>query len=228
VNFGRYSPRVKGYDEPWHEIVGVVADMRYGSADEPMRPEVYRAAAQHPLTGGHVVLKASSAPARLAAPARDAIRGIDAEIPVRQPRTLQELVDESNASMRYNSTLLSLCAGLTTLLCGAGLYGMLAYTVAVRRRELGIRIALGAAPARIIRDVLRQAVWPVASGVVVGLLAAWLTIGVLAGLVFAVTPRDPLAFAGAALLMIASAMAASWLPARRAAHVDPILALRAE
>jgi putative ABC transport system permease protein len=227
VNFEGYSP-VKGYGGPWHEIVGVVADMRYGGVDEPLRPEIYRAAAEEPLRGGYAVLKTSVRPERVAAQARDAIRDIDADIPIRQPRTLQELVDESTAATRYNAALLSLCAALTTLLCGAGLYGLLAYGVAARRRELGIRIALGAAPRSIVRSVLRQAIWPVLIGLAAGLTTAWLSIGILSGLLFEVAPHDPLAFAAAAVLVTLVSLGAAWLPARRAARLDPVVALRAE
>jgi putative ABC transport system permease protein len=227
VNFEGYSP-VKGYGGPWHEIVGVVADMRYGGVDEPLRPEIYRAAAEEPLRGGYAVLKTSVRPERVAAQARDAIRDIDADIPIRQPRTLQDLVDESTAATRYNAALLSLCAALTTLLCGAGLYGLLAYGVAARRRELGIRIALGAAPRSIVRSVLRQAIWPVLIGLAAGLTTAWLSIGILSGLLFEVAPHDPLAFAAAAVLVTLVSLGAAWLPARRAARLDPVVALRAE
>jgi putative ABC transport system permease protein len=226
LNFGSYSLAKKEYDEPWHEIVGVVADIRYGGVEEPFLPDVYRTATQHPLWGGYAVLKTTVKPEELGTMALAAIRAIDPEIPTYAARTLQDLVDESTAMTRYNSALLSICAALTTLLCGFGLYSMLAYAVAARRRELGIRIALGAGSRRMIAGVLRQALWPLASGLAVGLVAAWFATQVLAGALYEVSPRDPLAFGGAAVVVAALSLIAAWIPAARAARVDPVQALK--
>jgi putative ABC transport system permease protein len=189
---------------------------------------VYRAAAQQTLAGGYAVIKTDGSLERTSALARDVIRGIDSEIPIRPPQTLEDLVSESTAAARYNSMLMTLCAGLTTALAGIGLYGLLAYGVAARCRELGIRLALGAAPRSIVRGVLRQAIWPVSAGLAAGLAVAWLSVGVLSGLLFEVAPHDPLAFAAAAILVMLVSLAAAYVPARRAARVDPVVALRAE
>jgi putative ABC transport system permease protein len=226
LNLGSYSGAKKEYDEPWHEIIGVVADIRYGGVEEPFLPDVYRTATQHPLWGGYAVLKTTVKPEELGTVALAAIRAIDPEIPTYAARTLQDLVDESTAMTRYNSALLSICAALTTLLCGFGLYSMLVYAVAARRRELGIRIALGAGSRRMVAGVLRQALWPLASGLAVGLVAAWYAMQVLAGALYEVSPRDPLAFVGAAFIVAALSLIAAWIPAARAARVDPVAALK--
>jgi len=226
VNFGGWSPRSKTYDEPWHEIVGVVADRRYGGADAPILPEIYRSIDQEPLGAGYAILKTRVDPTVVAPAARDAIRAVDRDIPVYAARTLTDLVDESTAVTRYNSGLLSLCAAITTILCTFGIYSLLAYAIASRRRELGVRIALGAAPRRLVIDVLWQAAWLLIPGLAAGVLVAAFATQVLAGLLYEVSSRDPLVLAGAVCAVALLALGAAWLPARSAGRVDPMQALK--
>lgn len=228
VNFEGLS-FVKGkweHTAPWFEIVGVVADMRFGSADSPILPEIYRNIAQEPGSGGYVIVKTTVEPSNVISAVRDAFQIVDQRIPVYAPHTVQNLVDEANAITRYNAALLSLCAGIATLLGGFGVYSLLAYSVAARRRELGIRIALGAEPRRLVSEVVKQAGWLMVIGIGCGLLLAAFATGILSSLLFEVSPRDPLVFAGAGGLVAVIALAAAWLPARSASRLDPVRALK--
>lgn len=226
VNFGR---RTRGaLDEPWAEVIGVVADIRHGGVEQAPGPHVYRSAMQYARREFDVMIRTTVPPARVAADAREVVRTFDANIPIVSMAPLDETVSAATASTRYSSGLLSLFAAMTTLLCAVGIYSVLAYSVTVRRREIGIRMALGAAPARLVRDVLRAGSRMTLAGVVVGLGAAVAASRVLGSLLYEVSTRDPYVFAGTAAAVAAIAMSAAYIPARRAARVDPVLALRAE
>ena len=228
LNFGRWSPR-KGFDEPWHEIVGVAADMRYGGVEEPFLPEVYRSAGQAPLpVGGYAVLETRVQPERVVGLVREQLSAVDSRIAVHPPRPLDDIVAESTALTRYNSALLGVCALMTGVLSAFGIYSLLAYAVASMRRELSIRFALGAAPRRLAWEVLVPALAALIPGAGVGLVLAAVLAPALASVLFEVSPRDPTVFGGAASAVVLVGLSAAWLAARRAGQVDPIIALRAE
>ncbi|MFN2567634.1 MAG: ADOP family duplicated permease [Gemmatimonadaceae bacterium] len=175
-----------------------------------------------------VVVRASLPPSSLVASVRGIIKELDPKVPVARVRTMQEVVTASMARARLTMLLLLTAAGCALTLGVIGIYSVVAYTVSRRIPELGLRIALGATPSDVHRLVVRQGVLVTLAGIAAGLVAAASLIGFLRGLLFEVSPRDPASFATMSLLLFAIATAASYLPARRAARVDPIAALRAE
>jgi predicted permease len=225
INFGSFRGR-RGWSEPWAEIVGIVADVRHGGVALPPRPAVFRSALQYPRQEFDVMLRAAVAPATLAPLVRREIQAYDASILIFGERTLTDVVAEASAPVQYSSTALSLFAGLTAGLCGFGVFSLLSYAVTARRRELGIRIALGAAPARIAGDVARQALWMLVPGLAAGLVIASVSLRFLGSLLFGVSPLDPAALAGAAAALTVVVVAATVMPARSAVRVDPVVALR--
>jgi hypothetical protein len=227
VNFGGRSTPNRPWREPWHEIVGVVPDIRHAGVDLPARPTAYRAALQYPLSSFDLVVRAAVPPATLWPLLRDAVRGVDPRILIYEQLVLADVVSDAHAAVTYSARALSLFASMTALLAAFGVYSVLAYAVAQRRRELGIRIALGAAPARLARDVARQVVWVLIPGLTIGLVAAAWSAQLLGGLLYEVTPTDAGVFAGAAAALALIACVAAALPARAAARIDPVEALRA-
>jgi putative ABC transport system permease protein len=171
-------------------------------------------------------LKSRLPPAALAAPIREQVRSLDAAQPIHNLRTIAEVRDGSLASERLNLSVLGVFAVVALSLSVVGLYGVLAYSVARRQREIGVRTALGARPGDVLRLILGQGMRLTALGVVLGIGSAfWLTRW-LSSLLFEVTPLDPATFSAVPLLLLAVALAACAIPARRAARVDPIRALR--
>jgi ABC-type antimicrobial peptide transport system permease subunit len=156
------------------------------------------------------------------------LRDLDPALPIAAVRTLEDVVEGSVARGRLTFLLLAAFAGTALLLAAIGLYGVIAYTVTQRTREIGIRLALGASPRRVLRQVLGQGLKLVVLGLILGALGAAGLTRLLASLLYQVSPADPLVFGGMALLLLAVALAAAWLPARRAAKVDPMVALRVE
>ena len=223
INFG--SRRKGVYDEPWAQIVGVVADIRHGGIDMPVKPEVYLPIMQRSRQLFQVLLRTSH-PDAVLPELRRRLRAFDAEMPVFDVRALDDVVSDATATTRYSSRLLMLSALLTAALCAAGVYSAFAFAVAARRREFGIRIALGARPRVLAGHVLLQAAFVAGLGVAAGVPLALASSTALAGLLFEVSPRDPVVATAAAAILALMALAAAWAPARRAATVDPIIALR--
>ena len=227
VNFGRRT-RGADFDEPWAEVIGVVADIRHAGVELPPRPEVYRATLQHSRQEFEMVIRTSRQGDRVAAGAREQVRAFDRDIPVFAGRFLADVVAGATATARYSSALLSLFAAISAVLCGFGVFSVLAFGVASRQRELGIRIALGAAPRRLVLNVVGDAARLLLAGVGVGLIASLFATRVVAGMLYQVAPRDPGVMIGAAGFIAASALLAAWVPARRASRTDPIAALKSE
>ena len=226
VNFGGRSTPNRPWREPWHEVVGVVPDIRHAGVDLPARPTAYRAALQYPIGSFDLVVRASVPPATLWPSMRQAVTSVDPGILIYEQIVLADVVSEAHAAVTYSARALSLFASMTALISAFGVYSVLAYAVAQRRRELGIRIALGAAPARLARDVGRQVLWVLLPGLALGLLAAVWAARSLGALLYDVEPTDPWAFGLAALALTVLAALAAAVPARRAARVDPVEALR--
>ena len=225
VNFGT---RRKGiYDEPWAEVVGLVADVRHGGIDLPVKPEVYLPILQSARSVFQVVLRTSN-PDLAALELRRRLRSFDAEMPVFGLRPLDAAVQDATATVRYSSRLLGLSALVTSILCAYGVFSAFAYVVAGRRREFGIRVALGAQPRSLAGDVLFRAAGVAGLGLAAGLPLALASSNLLAGLLYEVSPRDPVVSVGAAATLVTVALGASCVPARRAATVDPIVVLREE
>jgi putative ABC transport system permease protein len=214
---------------PWRTVVGVVGDVEHDDLTTPPAPAMYNPQTQITDSFLTAVLKSSTADAeKLAAPARAVLRELDPAVPVYAVATVSSLVAASSAPQRFVMRLLGGFAFVAVLLAALGLYGVIAYGVAQRTREVAVRVALGARNSDVLRLVLSSGLRLVGFGVVVGLAAALVAAPYLGALVYGVSPVDPLTFASAAALLTAVALVAHWLPMRRALRIDPAIALRAE
>jgi len=212
----------------WETVVGVVRRVKQYGLDADARIALYRPHTQQPARSLFVTIRSGGDPASLAGPVRDVVRAIDPELPIFRMKTMRARVDESLARRRFLTTLLSLFAGVAAVLAVIGIYGVISYLVSQGTRELGIRIALGATPGAIRGHVLRHGLVVGAAGVGAGLGAALGLTRVLGSLLFGIEPTDPATFAAIAAALLAVALAASAVPARRAARTDPVVALRSE
>jgi predicted permease len=210
-------------------IVGVVGNTRQFGPSTPPWPEIFMPYEQHPLpsTSLIVVARTPLKPGALEETLRRTLRDISPEVPSRFS-TMQAVLSESVAAPRFRALLIGVFALLALVLAMAGIYGVMAYSVAERTREIGIRMALGAQPSGVLQLVLRQGMRLVTAGLVVGVGAAFLATRLLTSLLFEVKPFDPTTFAGACAALFAVALLANYVPARRATHVDPMVALRQE
>lgn len=219
-------------DQPWLEIVGVVGDVRTFGLREEIRPMAYvpptTSIPSINLDVLQVVLATSGAPAALAPQLRPAIDRVDPSVPLTTTRTMAEIVSGSLAQMSFAMTLVGIAAVVTLVLGAVGLYGVISYIVSQRTVEIGVRMALGARPRDVRVMVLRQGLVVVLIGVIAGLAAAAGAAGVLRSLLFEVSARDPLTFAAVATILVAVSIVAIYLPASRAAAVEPAKAFREE
>ena len=212
----------------WRTIVGVVGDVRDLGLGAPPRPDVYVLFTQSPSAAMSLVLRTSSDPAAVVAPARAAIRALDPDVPISNVASLRQLVGGSVARTRYAGSLLVAFAALALVIAVVGIYGVMSYLVTQRSRELGVRIALGARPGDILRLVLREGVQLGLLGAALGLLAAFGATRAMVKLLYGVSPVDPMVYAAVSLLLVGVVLAACYFPARRATKIDPIVALRTE
>ncbi len=219
---------VRNPDAPWFTVVGVVGSVRSRALDRVPEPEIYLSAFQYRARGMSVVLRGERRPEALAGTLRDAVASRDPAMPVAQLATLEELFANATAPQRFLSRLLGAFAGLGLLLGLVGIYGVMAYAVSRRTREIGVRIALGAGPRDVLGQVMRRGALLTVAGLAVGLLLALLASRALTGILYQVSPTDPLTVAAVTLLLGATALLACWIPARRATRVDPVDALRSE
>jgi putative ABC transport system permease protein len=224
--------RIKLADEttpgPWLEIVGIVGDVANSDIDAPRQPHVYVPMAQHSERSLAVVLQTASKPAALAAAVRTALRETDPDLAAYELRTLRQAFHEDQAGTRLTAGLFTAFAIVALLLAAAGLYGVMSYSVSRRSGEMGLRLALGAEPAHLLRLVLGEGLRLVAAGLAIGLVGSFLLAQALGGILYGVSPREPSTYLGVALLLAAVAALAGYVPARRAMRADPTLALRAE
>ena len=210
------------------EIVGVVGDIKaYGNRDQAP-PIVYLPYDQAPVQDFSLLVRSSAPPSAIVNGTRAAIRETDADLPVFDVKTMTDALAESVSQPRFYAILLASFAGIALVIAALGIYGVISYTVNQRTRELGIRIALGAQRQRVLRLVIRQGMTLSVIGVVVGLVFAYVLTRVIASMLFGVAAADPLTFAAVTAIFLGIAWMASYLPARRAASVDPIIAMRAE
>jgi len=217
---------------PYMEIVGVVGDVRQ-QPDAEAKSEMYVPYEQYPdqflrrmYTNVNLVVRTTGAPAQLASAVRDVVRDVDREQPVVNVRTLDEVLSSSVTQPRFRTLLLGLFAGMALALAGIGIYGLLAHGVANRINEFGVRMALGASPAGVQELVLKQGFGLALAGLAIGSVAAVALLRVLSSVLFDVSPWNPRAWIASAVTLLVVAMLASWLPARRAVRVDPVVALR--
>lgn len=210
------------------EIVGVVDDVRETSVTAEASPALYHAFAQWPDGSLNVIVRTAGDPMAVAGPAREAVRGLDPNLPVASMRTMESVVAEATARSRLSSYLLGGFAALALVLAAIGLYGIISYGVAQRRGEIGVRVALGADRRDILRLVVGQGLTLTAVGLGVGLVGAFALTRVLHSLLYGVTATDPLTYLAVPLVLGAVALVATYFPADRASRVDPATALRAQ
>ena len=213
-------------ENPFGEVIGVVGDVREWSIDHEPIPTVYYTYSQLSFTSMIFLVRAERNPLSFAEPARRIIRGLDPAQPIAEVRTMEDILGENFARQRFSAWLLSGFSIVALVLAGIGIYGVLAYSVTARTRELGVRAALGADSGRIIALVLKTGARPVVGGLVIGIAGALALTGLLKSLLFGIGPRDPLTFVIVPCLLAAVALIAAFLPARRAARLDPMDALR--
>ena len=209
-------------------IIGVVGDIRQESVEEPTEPTIYIHALQNMRSRANLVIRTRGEPLAMARAVQDAIWSVDRDQTITSIFTLQSAVGEAVARPRLLTTLLGLFGVLGLLIGGIGLYGVLAYFVTQRRREIGVRVALGADTARVQGMVVGHGLWLAAAGIVAGLIGAAMLTRFMRSVLYGVGATDPATFAGVAAVLLAVAFLASWIPARRAARVDPLIAMRAE
>ncbi|MGI8745081.1 MAG: ABC transporter permease [Bryobacteraceae bacterium] len=219
VQWGRETP---------YQIVGVVGDVRHTGLEKDPMPTVYFADAQEPNGGGTLVIRTATEPMRLAHAIEAQIHSYDREQPIADVVPMDVFLSKAVARPRFQSVLLGVFAALALLLAAIGIFGVMSYSVAQRTSEIGIRVALGAQRSEILKLVVGQGAVLALIGIAAGLAGAFALTRVLQSLLFEVSPTDPVVFAGVPLLLGAVALLATYLPARRASKVDPIVALRYE
>jgi len=211
------------------EIIGVVGDTKHLGLDKETMPEMYVPYAQaRYLMSVQLVVRTIADPLRVADALRRQVLALNPNQPVSQIKTMEQCLSEGVALPRFRSVLLGLFSALALALAVIGLYGVMSYTVTQRTHELGVRLALGAQAADVLKLILKQGLKLALTGIVIGLLTALALTRWIETLLFNVRPTDPLTFTVIALLLLAVALLACWLPARRATKVDPLIALRHE
>jgi len=215
-------------DPQWDTIIGVVRHVHNRTLEARSRVEVYWPHSQVPFSAMTIAVRTGSNPAGLTSEIQREVAALDASLPVYRVRTMDEVMGESLQRRRLALILLGTFAGLALLLASIGIYGVTSYGIAQRRVEIGVRMALGADRAQVLRMMIGNGMGTVAMGLGLGIvLALWLT-RLMSGMLFAVHASDPLALGGAAVLLMAAALLAIFIPARRATRQDPMAALRYE
>jgi putative ABC transport system permease protein len=215
-----------GDETPMREIVGVVADVTHAGLTRGARTVVYIPFAQRPFNMSYLVVKTDGDPARFVSSIRAAVRSVDKDQPIYDVKTLEERIGMSVGQERFVALLLASFSAVALLLAAIGLYGVLSYSVAQRTHEMGIRLALGAEANDVIGLVVRHGLKLIAVGLVIGIAGAIAVAGLIEGLLFGVSALDPRMHLVVVIVLAVVAIAACWIPARRAARVDPIVALR--
>jgi len=226
----RIRPEISSGTEqaPMRLVVGVVGDVKAEGLAAPAIPESYVPYAQLPFAPMSVVVRTVIDPETMVPTLQAEVQSLDKDLPLLHVKTLDEYVDDSIANTRFETVLLGTFGVLALVLTAVGLFGVISYTVVERTREVGIRLALGAAPEAIAGMIVKNGVWLASVGVGVGLAAAFGLTRLMRSLLYGVSPLDPTTFFGVAIMLFAMALLASYVPARRAAKVDPMVALRHE
>lgn len=215
-----------GMKEEWRTVVGVVGDTKDGGLDAAPRSVMYQPIDQMPMFGGGLVIRAQRDPAALAPAATRVVRGIVPNDPIENVLTIGQIKDQSVAPRRLNAVLVSSFGALAVIIAAVGIAGVLAFSVSARTNEIGIRMSLGADSARVQRMVLGEGGVLLLYGLFLGVAGALIGTRLIRGLLFGVTPNDPMTLAGVAVMMLVVGVAACWLPALRAAQIDPAVAIR--
>jgi putative ABC transport system permease protein len=220
------GPTTDTTQSPWMTVVGVVADMRRTGVDMPVRNESFVPFAQSPSLGNLVVIRSARDPMSLVSSVRAALRAIDPTQPISNIRTMDELLSRLVAQRRFSATLVASFAVLALVLATIGAYGVTSYLVAQRTKEIGVRVALGANAAAVTRLVVFDGMRVGIVGLLIGVAGALATTRLASSLLYGVSPRDPATIIGVSVFLLFVVACANYLPARRAARVDPLVALR--
>jgi predicted permease len=212
----------------WTTIVGVIADARTESLANMAIPQIYRSVYQRPAKDLAIFLRGQLDPSAISAQMREQVQSIDATLPVFHAETLDEVLSSSLSVRRFSMEMVAFFAATALLLAGLGIYGTISYVVNEQRREIAIRLALGAQRGNILNMVLRRGLGLAATGAGLGVAGALIVSHLMAGLLFGVSPTDPPTFAGVTLILTTVALAASYIPALRAMRLDPITTLHSE
>ena len=213
---------------PWTTIIGVIADARIESLADAVVPQIYSSVYQRPTKDVVIFLRGQLDPSAIPAQVRSEVQSIDPNLPVFHAKTLDEVLSDSLSVRRFSMEMVALFAGAALLLAGLGIYGTISYVVNEQRREIAIRLALGAQRGAILKMVLRRGLGLAAAGAGLGVAGALMVSHLMAGLLYGVSPSDLTTFAGVTLVLTTVALAASYIPALRAMRLDPITTLHSE
>ena len=211
---------------PWFTIVGVVGDMHRQGLEKQVSPQVFRPLSQSPDNEMDLLVRTAGDPLNMAAAVRNEIQSMDKTVAKFNVSTAEEQLAEQSAERRFHTSLIGVFSLLALLLSAVGIYGLIQHLVVQRTHEIGLRMALGGVPGSVMALILRQGLTLAGAGVLVGFVTAFAFTRMLSSLLYGVTPTDPLAFTIAPAILLVVAAFACWLPARRAAHIDPMIALR--
>jgi putative ABC transport system permease protein len=225
---GKSINAIMDTQNPYGEIVGVVGDVKEGSLDKDPEPTAYYIYSHFASPSMILTVRSDGNPMALAEPVRRIIRGLDSAQPVAEIRSMQEILGQTFARQRFSALLLSGFSIAALLLAAVGIYGVLAYSVSERTREIGVRVALGAEPGRIAALIISDGARPVLAGIAIGIGGALALSTLLSSLLFGIGPRDPFTFAVVPIVLMSVALVAAYVPARRAARLDPMQALRTQ
>jgi predicted permease len=220
--------RVSRQDDPtrWNTVVGVIGDVRNTSLEEPAEPQIYEPDME--CGGGYIAIRSSLPAKSLAANVRTILHSLNPNLAVGDIQSMGDLESEASARRRFQTSLLSAFAGLALFLALVGLYGLMAYSVSLRTREVGIRMALGAERNDVLLLVIKEAACLLAIGLVSGLVASWFATRAIQAFLFGIGRHDPITVLSVCALLGVSGLIAAMIPARRAASIDPVQALRTE
>ena len=210
----------------WTTIIGVIADARTESLADAATPQIYRSVYQHPAKDLAIFLRGQLDPSVISSQMRTQIQSVDPQLPVFHAQTLDEVLSTSLSVRRFSMEMVALFAATALLLAGLGIYGTISYVVNEQRQEIAIRLALGAQRGTILKMILRRGLGLAAAGAGLGVAGAWIVSHLMAGLLYGISPSDPLTYIGVTAVLVVVALAACYIPARRAMRVDPIVALR--
>jgi putative ABC transport system permease protein len=215
-------------DAAWMTVVGVVGDSRNLRLDQTPAPLLYIPIHQFPLPFMSIVARSAAGTGRVVSAVLGAVHAVDPELPIGRVRPLSDVVSASVAQPRFRMTLVMVFAAMALVLAAVGVYGLISYGVALRMREIGIRVALGAQPRQLLLPIIREGLMLALAGIAFGAIGSLAATRLLSGLLFEVEVTDPATFIAAAFALLGSALVASYIPSRRSLHVDPLIALRAE
>jgi predicted permease len=226
IRFG--NPITPLAQSPWLLIVGVVSDVKHLDLVRPVLAESYSPLEQVPIAAVTLAVRANGTPGGLMVPVREQLRALDANLPLFNVQTMEQVMARSLFLQRLATSVMLIFGGVALLLATVGLFGLISYAVSRRTHELGIRLALGATTRDVLRLIIGQGMKLALIGLLIGVASSFALMQMMKSLLFGVSPADPLTFAAIALLLLAVSLLACWIPARRAARVDPLIALRHE